>query len=156
MRRVLNEVGSEIPDMNALTQLLKFKLGFADLAEPTPEILKNYMDVSNSPSANHPPTAADPSAMPVAWLSLLGVPILGGWWDMPALPSHHSQESERGRDVGPVGEIHAPLRLGGWLPKVAKLKILILIIKIINNPLPPKWELCSFCDLFPFPFVTKQ
>uniref|UniRef100_A0A8C0AP82 Cathepsin D n=1 Tax=Buteo japonicus TaxID=224669 RepID=A0A8C0AP82_9AVES len=44
MRRVLNEVGSEIPDMNALTQLLKFKLGFADLAEPTPEILKNYMD----------------------------------------------------------------------------------------------------------------
>ncbi|XP_010130401.1 PREDICTED: cathepsin D [Buceros rhinoceros silvestris] len=44
MRRVLNEVGSEIPDMNTITQLLKFKLGFADLAEPTPEILKNYMD----------------------------------------------------------------------------------------------------------------
>ncbi|XP_009570148.2 cathepsin D [Cuculus canorus] len=44
MRRVLNEVGSEIPDMNALTQLLKFKLGFADVSEPTPEILKNYMD----------------------------------------------------------------------------------------------------------------
>ncbi|NXM29624.1 CATD protein, partial [Oxyruncus cristatus] len=43
MRRVLNEVGSEIPDVNALTQVLKFKLGFAD-AEPTPEILKNYMD----------------------------------------------------------------------------------------------------------------
>lgn len=46
MRRVLTEVGSEIPDMNAVTQFLKFKLGFADLAEPTPEILKNYMDVS--------------------------------------------------------------------------------------------------------------
>ncbi|XP_026706269.1 cathepsin D [Athene cunicularia] len=44
MRRVLNEVGSEIPDMHALTQRLKFRLGFADLAEPTPEILKNYMD----------------------------------------------------------------------------------------------------------------
>ncbi|KFP91444.1 Cathepsin D, partial [Apaloderma vittatum] len=44
MRRVLTEVGSEIPDMNAITQALKFKLGFSDLAEPTPEILKNYMD----------------------------------------------------------------------------------------------------------------
>ncbi|KAM9556140.1 cathepsin D [Guaruba guarouba] len=44
MRRVLNEVNSEIPDMNALTQLLKFKLGFSEVAEPTPEILKNYMD----------------------------------------------------------------------------------------------------------------
>ncbi|NWR92254.1 CATD protein, partial [Furnarius figulus] len=44
MRRVLNEVGSEIPDVNALTQVLKFKLGFPDAAEPTPEILKNYMD----------------------------------------------------------------------------------------------------------------
>ncbi|XP_027744533.1 cathepsin D [Empidonax traillii] len=43
MRRVLNEVGSEIPDVNALTQVLKFKLGFAN-SEPTPEILKNYMD----------------------------------------------------------------------------------------------------------------
>ncbi|NXK33199.1 CATD protein, partial [Piprites chloris] len=43
MRRVLNEVGSEIPDVNALTEVLKFKLGFAD-KEPTPEILKNYMD----------------------------------------------------------------------------------------------------------------
>ncbi|NWS97983.1 CATD protein, partial [Mionectes macconnelli] len=43
MRRVLNEVGTEIPDVNALTQVLKFKLGFAD-SEPTPEILKNYMD----------------------------------------------------------------------------------------------------------------
>lgn len=55
MRRVLNEVGSEIPDMNALTQLLKFKLGFADLAEPTPEILKNYMDVSNPSLTTTPP-----------------------------------------------------------------------------------------------------
>ncbi|NXC31762.1 CATD protein, partial [Campylorhamphus procurvoides] len=44
MRRVLNEVGSGIPDVNALTQVLKFKLGFSDAAEPTPEILKNYMD----------------------------------------------------------------------------------------------------------------
>ncbi|KAJ7422768.1 Cathepsin D [Willisornis vidua] len=44
MRRVLNEVGSEIPDVNALTQVLKFKLGFPDAAEPTPETLKNYMD----------------------------------------------------------------------------------------------------------------
>ncbi|XP_017666779.1 PREDICTED: cathepsin D [Lepidothrix coronata] len=43
MRRILNEVGSEIPDVNALTQVLKFKLGFAN-KEPTPEILKNYMD----------------------------------------------------------------------------------------------------------------
>lgn len=48
-RRMLTEVGSEIPDMNAITQFLKFKLGFSDLAEPTPEILKNYMDVSTQP-----------------------------------------------------------------------------------------------------------
>uniref|UniRef100_A0A672U314 Cathepsin D n=1 Tax=Strigops habroptila TaxID=2489341 RepID=A0A672U314_STRHB len=44
MRWVLNEVNSEIPDMNALTQLLKFKLGFSDVAECIPKILKNYMD----------------------------------------------------------------------------------------------------------------
>ncbi|NXM72605.1 CATD protein, partial [Serilophus lunatus] len=44
MRRILNDVGSEIPDVNALTQVLKFKLGVAGAAEPTPEMLKNYMD----------------------------------------------------------------------------------------------------------------
>ncbi|NXS30013.1 CATD protein, partial [Pomatostomus ruficeps] len=44
MRRILNGVGSEIPDVNAITQALKFKLGFAEEGEPTPEILKNYMD----------------------------------------------------------------------------------------------------------------
>lgn len=44
MRRILNEVGSEIPDMNSITQALKFKLGFAEEGEPTPELLKNYMD----------------------------------------------------------------------------------------------------------------
>lgn len=41
------------------------------------------------------------------------------------------------------------------LPIIAKLKILIIIITTINNPLPPKRELCSFCDIFPFPFVTN-
>uniref|UniRef100_A0A8C2YFT5 Cathepsin D n=1 Tax=Coturnix japonica TaxID=93934 RepID=A0A8C2YFT5_COTJA len=51
-RRMLTEVGSEIPDMNAITQFLKFKLGFADLAEPTPEILKNYMDAQYYGSSN--------------------------------------------------------------------------------------------------------
>lgn len=44
MRRILSEAGSEIPDMNSITQALKFKLGFAEEGEPTPEILKNYMD----------------------------------------------------------------------------------------------------------------
>ncbi|NXC07839.1 CATD protein, partial [Orthonyx spaldingii] len=44
MRQILNEVGSEIPDMNSITQALKFKLGFAEEGEPAPEILKNYMD----------------------------------------------------------------------------------------------------------------
>ncbi|NXB35872.1 CATD protein, partial [Eulacestoma nigropectus] len=44
MRRILSEAGSEIPDMNSITQALKFKLGFAEKGEPTPEILKNYMD----------------------------------------------------------------------------------------------------------------
>ncbi|NWV78847.1 CATD protein, partial [Dasyornis broadbenti] len=44
MRRILNEVGSEIPDTSAITQAIKFKLGFAEEGEPTPEILKNYMD----------------------------------------------------------------------------------------------------------------
>jgi len=152
MRRVLSEVGSEIPDMNALTQLLKFKLGFADLAEPTPEILKNYMDVSNSP------TVADPSAMLAGRLSLLGVGAL------PALLSHRRQEGEGGRDVDPVGEIHdscTPNGLVGGcrklLPIIAKLKILVLIIIIItiSNPLPPKQEPCNFCDLFLFPCVTN-
>ncbi|NXB15836.1 CATD protein, partial [Rhagologus leucostigma] len=44
MRRILREAGSEIPDMNAITQALKFKLGFAEEGDPTPETLKNYMD----------------------------------------------------------------------------------------------------------------
>nr|XP_013813223.1 PREDICTED: cathepsin D [Apteryx mantelli mantelli] len=39
MRRVLSEVGSDVPDLNAMTQFLKHKLGFAGAAEPTPEIL---------------------------------------------------------------------------------------------------------------------
>lgn len=79
---------------------------------------------------------------------------------MPALPFRHSWEGEGGRGADPVGQIRAPPRLGGWLQKVAsliaKLKILILIIIIItNNSLPPKWEFCSFCDLFFSPFVTN-
>ncbi|XP_041270925.1 cathepsin D [Onychostruthus taczanowskii] len=44
MRRILREAGSEIPDMNAITQAIKYKLGFAEEGKPTPEILKNYMD----------------------------------------------------------------------------------------------------------------
>ncbi|NWI78787.1 CATD protein, partial [Dryoscopus gambensis] len=44
MRRILSEAGSEIPDMNSITQALKFKLGFDEEGKPTPEILKNYMD----------------------------------------------------------------------------------------------------------------
>ncbi|NWV92765.1 CATD protein, partial [Machaerirhynchus nigripectus] len=44
MRRILSQAGSEIPDMNSITQALKFKLGFAEEGGPTPEILKNYMD----------------------------------------------------------------------------------------------------------------
>lgn len=53
MRRILREAGSEIPDMNAITQAIKYKLGFAE-NEPTPETLKNYMDVSNTLPAHHP------------------------------------------------------------------------------------------------------
>lgn len=117
MRRVLNEVGSEIPDMNALTQLLKFKLGFADLAEPTPEILKNYMDVSNDPPTNHPPTEPDPSTMLAGWPSLLGVPVPWGWWDMPTSLSHHTRKVKEGEI--PIGEIHTPSWLSGWLLEVA-------------------------------------
>ncbi|NXJ19994.1 CATD protein, partial [Dicrurus megarhynchus] len=44
MRQILSEAGSEIPDMNSITQAIKFKLGFAEEGGPTPEILKNYMD----------------------------------------------------------------------------------------------------------------
>ncbi|NXK64569.1 CATD protein, partial [Sylvietta virens] len=44
MRRILREAGSEIPDMHAITQAIKYKLGFAEEHSPTPEILKNYMD----------------------------------------------------------------------------------------------------------------
>ncbi|NXH29374.1 CATD protein, partial [Myiagra hebetior] len=44
MRRILTEAGSEVPDMNSITQAIKFKLGFAEEGGPTPEILKNYMD----------------------------------------------------------------------------------------------------------------
>lgn len=40
--------------MNSITEAIKYKLGFAEEGKPTPEILKNYMDVSNNPPANHP------------------------------------------------------------------------------------------------------
>uniref|UniRef100_A0A8C3P119 Cathepsin D n=1 Tax=Cyanoderma ruficeps TaxID=181631 RepID=A0A8C3P119_9PASS len=44
MRRILREAGSEIPDTNAITQAIKYKLGFAEEGKPVPELLKNYMD----------------------------------------------------------------------------------------------------------------
>ncbi|XP_006134990.1 cathepsin D [Pelodiscus sinensis] len=44
VRRILNEAGSEIPDLNAMGELLKYKLGVPGVGEPTPETLKNYMD----------------------------------------------------------------------------------------------------------------
>ncbi|XP_068800878.1 cathepsin D [Struthio camelus] len=44
VRRALSEVGSDVPDLDAMTEFLKYKLGFAEPAGPTPEILKNYMD----------------------------------------------------------------------------------------------------------------
>lgn len=43
MRRILREAG-EIPDMNAITEGIKYRLGFVEEGNPTPEILKNYMD----------------------------------------------------------------------------------------------------------------
>ncbi|XP_039391156.1 cathepsin D [Mauremys reevesii] len=44
VRRILNEAGSEIPDLNAMGEFLKYKLGVPGVEEPTPETLKNYMD----------------------------------------------------------------------------------------------------------------
>ncbi|NXH39968.1 CATD protein, partial [Dicaeum eximium] len=44
MRQILSEAGSEIPDMNSITQAIKYKLGFGGAGGPTPETLKNYMD----------------------------------------------------------------------------------------------------------------
>lgn len=40
-------------------------------------------------------------------------------------------------------------------PIIAKLKILMLVIIIAHNLLPPKQELCNFYDLFSFLFVTN-
>lgn len=60
MRRILREAG-EIPDMNAITEGIKYRLGFVEEGNPTPEILKNYMDVSTSPLHIIPCTAANPS-----------------------------------------------------------------------------------------------
>ncbi|NXL78167.1 CATD protein, partial [Leptocoma aspasia] len=44
MRRILRESGSEIPDMNSITEAIKYKLGFGEEGKPIPELLKNYMD----------------------------------------------------------------------------------------------------------------
>lgn len=48
VRRILNEAGSEIPDLNAMGEFLKYKLGVPGTGDPTPETLKNYMDVSTA------------------------------------------------------------------------------------------------------------
>uniref|UniRef100_A0A8C3XT15 Cathepsin D n=1 Tax=Chelydra serpentina TaxID=8475 RepID=A0A8C3XT15_CHESE len=44
VRRILNEAGSEIPDLNAMGEFLKYKLGVPGVGDPTPETLKNYLD----------------------------------------------------------------------------------------------------------------
>lgn len=94
VRRLLSEAGNEIPDMNSITQAIKFKLGFAEEGEPIPEILKNYMDVSSTPPANHPPTAADPSTMLSKWLSLVGHPSQGVVRHASLPPARRAKEGE--------------------------------------------------------------
>ncbi|KAJ6665076.1 hypothetical protein lerEdw1_005307 [Lerista edwardsae] len=46
MRSIYNEVGTDIPDLIELGQVLKYKFGGPGATNPTPEALKNYMDVS--------------------------------------------------------------------------------------------------------------
>lgn len=97
MRRILREAG-EIPDMNAITEGIKYRLGFVEEGNPTPEILKNYMDVSTSPLHCSQPQQS-------GGLSLVGVPIPGGG---ETCQPPTSQEGKGRRDVDPVGQIHAP------------------------------------------------
>lgn len=96
-------MGGEIPDMNAITEAIKYRLGFAEEGKPIPEILKNYMDVSNSSPAHHPLHCSRPQHS--GGLSLVGVPIPGGG-EICQPPT--SQEGKGRRDVDPLGQIHAP------------------------------------------------
>lgn len=48
MRSIYSEYGTDIQDLNELGQMLKYKYGGPGATEPTPEALKNYMDVSIS------------------------------------------------------------------------------------------------------------
>lgn len=46
MRSIHNELGNDIPDLIQLGEMLKYKYGGPGADNPTPEALKNYMDVS--------------------------------------------------------------------------------------------------------------
>lgn len=46
MRSIYTEYGTDIPDLIELGQMLKYKFGGPGATNPTPEALKNYMDVS--------------------------------------------------------------------------------------------------------------
>lgn len=46
MRSIYNEYGTNIQDLIELGEMLKYKFGGPGAQIPTPEALKNYMDVS--------------------------------------------------------------------------------------------------------------
>lgn len=53
MRTIYSEFGTNVQDLTELGEMLKYKFGGPDVGTPTPEALKNYMDVSivaHSPS----------------------------------------------------------------------------------------------------------
>lgn len=89
VRRLLSEAGSEIPDMNSITQAIKFKLGFAEEDEPTPEILKNYMDVSSTP-----PLQWTPAQCWASGCHLLGYPSQGVVRHASLPPARRAKEGE--------------------------------------------------------------
>lgn len=95
--------------MNAITESIKYKLGFAEEGKPTPEILKNYMDVSNNPPADHPLHCSGPQHN----VTCRGTHLRRGETCQPPT----IQEGKGGRDVDPIGQIHAPPWLSEWLPK---------------------------------------
>lgn len=101
--------------MNEITQAIKYKLGFAEEGGPIPEILKNYMDVSTIPPANHPPRCSGPQHNVGQVAVTCGVPIPGGG---ETCQPPTSQEGKGGKDVDSVG-ILAPPWLSEWVSKGA-------------------------------------
>lgn len=73
IRRELTDSGRKVEELQADTHSLKYNFGFPASGAPTPETLKNYLDVSSSRTClKRSPVLCPPTAEPWSWFSRSG------------------------------------------------------------------------------------